>query len=105
MQIENNNFKIQQTEIVMARLFSINIDFENKEYTVLVSIREVNHDICCLVRYVDKSLRYILPGDILEFSLEEGFKQPQVLPDELAHNLVASTTAALSNHFALKDSA
>ena len=86
-------------DFVMARLFSINIYFENKEYTALVSLREVNHDICCLVRYVDKNLRYILPGDVLEFSLAEGLKQPKELPDELARNLVLSTTDALSNYF------
>ena len=89
----------------MARLFSININFEDQDYTVLVSLREVNHDICCLVRYVDKGLRYILPGDVLEFSLEEGLKQPKVLPDELARKLVESTTHALSNHFALQNRA
>lgn len=86
----------------MARLFSINISFQNKEYTVLVSLREVNHDICCMVRYIDKNLRYILPGDILEFSLAEGLKQPKELPDELAQNLVLSTTAALSSYFEIK---
>ena len=86
----------------MARIFSININFEDKEYTVLVSLREVSHDICCQVRYVDKALRYILPGDILEFSLAEGLKKPKDLPDELARNLVLSTTDALSSHFQLK---
>ena len=89
----------------MARLFSININFENKEYTVLVSLREAEHDICCLVRYVDKGLRYILPGDVLEFSLDEGLKQPKELPDELAHNLVLSTTTALSKYFENKNHA
>jgi hypothetical protein len=89
----------------MARLFSININFENQDYTVLVSLREVNHDICCMVRYVDKSLRYILPGDVLEFSLEEGLKQPKALPDELAQKLVLSTTTALSHHLSVKSNA
>jgi hypothetical protein len=91
---------LQKIEIVMARLFSININFENKEYFVLVNVKEVGHDICCLVRYIDKGLRHILPGDLLEFSLEEGLKQPRELPNELAQNLVMSTTSALSNHFA-----
>ena len=87
----------------MARLFSININFENKEYTALVSLREAGNDLHCIVRYSDKGLRYIIPGDCIEFSLQEGLKQPKHLPNELAENLVQSTSVALSNYYALKE--
>lgn len=87
----------------MARLFSITIPFKNKQYTALVSLKEQGHDLCCFVRYIDKQLRYILPGDQLIFSLQEGLKQPKHLPDELAESLVISTTNAIAQHLGVED--
>ena len=61
-------------------------------------MRQVEQDIFCLVRFVDMELHSILPGDIMEFSLEDGLTQPAELTDERAQNLVIATTTALSQH-------
>ncbi len=87
----------------MARIFSININFENQDFTVLVSLRETGNDIHCMVRYIDEGLQYIIPGDCIEFSFQEGLKLPAQLPTELARNLVKSTTTALADYYSLKD--
>ncbi|HEX2535269.1 MAG TPA: hypothetical protein VHK69_16095 [Chitinophagaceae bacterium] len=80
----------------MARLFSIQFDFLRKQYTVLVSLRKEGHDLSCQVRYTDKELQRILPGDSLVFNLAEGLKQPKQLSDDLAVQLVNRTTDAIS---------
>ena len=86
----------------MARLFSISFYFQEKEYTALVSLRDLGHDLCCTIRYIDKELRFIIPGDQLVFSLQEGLKEPKQLPHELAENLLKCTTNALTEHLALR---
>jgi hypothetical protein len=82
----------------MASLFSINFNFEKQTHMALVSMRQEGLDLCCFVRYIDKNLHYILPGDSFVFSLGEGMKQPSHLPNKLAQNLVACTTGAIANH-------
>ena len=84
--------------IVMARIFSIDVPFQNKHYTALVSIKDQGSDIYCSVRYIDKGIKHILSGDQLVFSLQEGLKQPKSLPSELAESLFLCTTNALNNH-------
>ncbi|OLY91725.1 hypothetical protein SAMN05444008_10318 [Cnuella takakiae] len=82
----------------MARLFSIDIPFENKHYTALVSVKEHGPDLYCTVRYIEKDLRHILSGDQLVISLKDGLKQPCHLPSELAHNLFQCTAQVLNQH-------
>lgn len=86
----------------MSRLFSMDIYFKSEHYPALVSVREDGQDLSCIVRYIDKRLHYILPGDVLVFNLVEGMKQPQHLPNELAHELVACTSKAISKHLAVQ---
>ena len=83
----------------MARLFSIEIPFKNKFYCALVSIRECEENLNCQVRYIDKGLQEIIPGDILVFNFEEGLKQPCHISGELARELVRCTSEAISDHF------
>lgn len=80
----------------MARLFSLDVPFENRHYTALVSVDERGEDISCTVRYIDKKIRHILPGDQLVFCLKGGLKEPKHLPGELAQSLFQSTTSALT---------
>ena len=82
----------------MVRLFNIDIPFHNSSYPALVSIREEGPNLCCQVRYIDKRLHYILPGDMLVFNLSGGLMQPVNLPGELAEGLVRCTTEAISKH-------
>ena len=88
-----------QNEIVMARVFSIDIPFRNASYIALVSVIEKGHDLHCTVRYIDKGLKYILSGDKLVFTLQQGLKDPQHLPNELAQSLVECTTIAIADYF------
>ncbi len=82
----------------MARLFSIEVPYENEHYSALVTLKEKGADICCVVRYIDKRVRHILSGDLLVFSLDQGLKEPKNLPTELAENFVNCTTNAISNY-------
>jgi hypothetical protein len=82
----------------MARLFSIDVPFENQHYTALVSVKEQGSELCCVVRYIDKRVKHILSGDQLVFCMGNGLKQPNNLPSELARNLFISTKKALSDH-------
>ena len=82
----------------MARLFSIDICFKDQHYPALVSIREDGYDLCCQVRYIDKRIHDVLPGDVLIFNLSEGIKQPQYVNSALAQELVRSTTDAIYKH-------
>ncbi|WP_132053021.1 hypothetical protein [Pseudocnuella soli] len=86
-------------EVVMARVFSIDIPFRDKMYIALVSVTERGHDLHCTVRYIDKGLKYILSGDKLVFTLQQGLKTPQHLPNELAQSLVECTTIAIADYF------
>jgi hypothetical protein len=83
----------------MVRLFSIDIDFRNEIYPALVSIREDDHDLCCQVRYIDKRVHNILPGDVLVFNLAEGIKEPKYLSTTLAKEFLRSTTDAICKHW------
>jgi hypothetical protein len=87
----------------MARLFSIDFEFKGKKYLALVSMRQQGTDLSCLVRYVNKELHHLLPGDCLMFNLQEGLKQPCHLPSELAQSLVRSTVNAISDHLQIAD--
>jgi hypothetical protein len=82
----------------MARLFTISIPFNNHEYPALVTLKSQGNDISCLVRYVDKQLRDILPDGVLIFSLAEGIKQPLHFSDKQVEELVFSTTEAITHY-------
>ena len=86
----------------MSRLFSIKFDFEKNTHTALVSLKQQGLDICCFVRFIDKSLHYILPGDSIVFSLGEGLKHPSHLRNDLAEQLVSNTAEAIVNHLQLE---
>ena len=82
----------------MVRLVSIEIPIDNKEYKALLSVRICGPDLHCQVRYVDKGLRYILPGDILVFSSSECVKKPQALPSELAEKMKQGASRAVNDY-------
>jgi ASC-1-like (ASCH) protein len=82
----------------MPKLFSIDIFFKKQHYPALVSVREDGNDVACMVRYADKRLRYILPGDVIVFNLKEGIRKPYNSENALTHELVACTSKAISKH-------
>lgn len=89
----------------MARLFSVRINSENKEYTRVDKLkgtrkRPILYSALC---YIDKGLRAIIPGDFIEFYLQEGLKRPKNLSGKLAQSLIQSTTTALANYYSLKN--
>lgn len=83
----------------MTRLVRIEIPFQNKRYCALMSVRECKQNINCQVRYIDKGLHEILPGDILVFNRNGGLKQPTNLSSELAKELMHCTSEAISDYF------
>ena len=86
----------------MARVFTLNIDFQQEQYTALVSLREEARDMYYVVRYVDADLHQIMTSPQLIFSLHEGLIEPKKLPSEQAEDLMMSTINALSEHLATK---
>jgi hypothetical protein len=86
----------------MARLFTISIPYKNHEYPALVTLHTEGHDTSCLVRYVDKQLRDILPDGVLIFSLAEGLKQPLNVSDQQTEELIYCTTEAITSYLHLQ---
>lgn len=82
----------------MARLFSIQFDFQNKEHIALVSVRESERDLCCQVRYTDKDLNNLLCGKQFVFNLLDGLKQPCELSGQLMQALFTATVDAIKKH-------
>jgi hypothetical protein len=79
----------------MAMLYCVEVSFKNQQFPALLSIRVNGTDLCCIVRYVDKHLPHVLPGDVLIISPYKGVKQPSYLPRELAEAFVACTYQAV----------
>jgi hypothetical protein len=82
----------------MIRLFTLRIRFRKKEYVALVSLRRQANELYCLVRYIDKGLNYLLPGDHLVLSLDGTLKSPHHFPDELSQNLRHCTAYAATTY-------
>lgn len=79
----------------MARLFSIDLPFQNQQYPALMSIRNEGADLFCTVRYIDKRVPYVLAGDTLVINLEAGLKQPHHFPPDIEATLVNCTCQAI----------
>jgi hypothetical protein len=71
----------------MTRLYTLNISFKHKEYTALVSLRQQCNEVYCLVRYVDRGLEYLAPGDCLVFDMDGQLKMPGHFPEALCKTL------------------
>ena len=80
----------------MMRLISIDIEFNNKTYLALVSVRQKEEGLACQVRYVDSELQHLLSGDLLTIDLHGDLKQPRHLPGKMAETLVDNTIKAIS---------
>jgi hypothetical protein len=79
----------------MARVFSINIKFQSKCYTALVSLYQQGADRTCQVRYVDKDLQSLLEAESLEISLVNN-RQYNGADNPLTQKLVYCTTNAIN---------
>ena len=82
----------------MARLFTINFNFNKSTYSALVSLREQGTDLSCIVRYIDTNLQAVLQGEVLVFNLGEGLKQPAHIENGQAEELVLTTTQAITDY-------
>jgi hypothetical protein len=71
----------------MSRLCSFEIRYKNGAYPTLVSVLHHDNDVVCRVHFVEKKLRYVVPGDVLIYNQQEGLKQPQNIPPELTREL------------------
>ena len=82
----------------MARLFTMNISYQQKDYPAILSIYQKDEELHCKIHYIDKQLQYIVPGDCLVYNHQKGLQQPPNIPDELAKSLERSTAAAVSEY-------
>lgn len=82
----------------MARLFTMNISYQQKDYPAILSIYQKDEELHCKIHYIDKQLQYIVPGDCLIFNRQQGLRPPQNIPDDLAQSLARSTAAAVSEY-------
>ena len=87
--------------IPMIRLFTLNIPFRSKEYLALVSLRQEADELHCLVRYIDRGLQHVLPGDVLTFNCSGELKLSGQLPDDLSKSLMQCTAMAVSAYLQL----
>ena len=82
----------------MIRLYTLNIPFKHKEFTALVSLRQQCNEVYCLVRYVDRGLEHLVPGDCLVFDMDGQLKVPEQFPEALCKTLNQCTAAVVSKH-------
>jgi hypothetical protein len=87
----------------MAQPFSIEIPLNGVTHKAVVEIRQKGCDLICFVRYTDKKMQCILPGDSLVFGLMEGLKEPTRLPNKSAERLVKYTIRAIAAHLQDRD--
>lgn len=71
----------------MSRLCSFEIRYKNQAFPTLVSVLHHDNDVVCRVHFVEKKLRFVVPGDVLIYNRQEGLKQPQNIPLELDQEL------------------
>ena len=86
----------------MARVFSLDIDFQQELYTALITLREDAHDVFYIVRYMNDDLQEIMSSKQLVLSLHNGLIEPEKLPSEQAEDLMLSTISALSEHLSIR---
>ena len=82
----------------MARLFTVDFTFKNQTYSALVTVKDQNRDLACMVHYLDASLQNILQTSSLVFNFSEGLQKPKKLPNKLSEELLQCTCQAISNH-------
>jgi hypothetical protein len=82
----------------MARIFTLNISFNSKDYLILVSQQSGIKELYYCVRYIDSDLRNILPDDRLLFNQLGELKEPVYLQDDWAVSLLQSTYKAIGNY-------
>ncbi len=80
----------------MARIFSIEVEFQKRSYTALVSLHGQGNEQSCMVRYLDQELQHLLQGNSIEFSLTDEPGRPVPLPSQLAKRLVGGTREAIT---------
>lgn len=84
----------------MARLFSVNFRFQNRDHIALVTVREKDPNFYCQIRYLDHKLNSLLAGKPFVFSLHEGMKQPTSVTNDLVQSLLSCTADAVARRLA-----
>jgi hypothetical protein len=86
----------------MSRVFTVHFSFKEKTYTALVSFRSQVYELSYLVRYLDKEINTLIPGNKLLVSLSGGIEYPH-LANKLAQDLVYQTTEAINGYLLLHE--
>jgi len=86
----------------VARLFSININFHQHLYTVLVSMYQRGQDCFCQVRYIDKRLQTLIPSGRLTFNLSETLTLSNKMVYSETDELIACTNKAITEYLHLQ---
>lgn len=71
----------------MGKLCCIDIHYNNQDHRALVDIQHEENNLKCTIRFVERKLGYILPGDVLVYNHLEGLKPPAHMPAALREEL------------------
>ena len=82
----------------MARVFTINFDFEERAANALVCMYEKGYNILFKIHVFNEELYKILPDGKLEFSFTDGLRKPRELNNDKGRQLVRCITDKISQH-------
>ena len=82
----------------MARIFSLTIPYNGKEYLSLVCEQPLAENTFFILRYVDKDLQNLIPDDHLLFNTKGELKQVIYLQEDGAAKLLEATSKAIATH-------
>ena len=80
----------------MARLMSLDIEFDKQTYLALISVCQKEKEFVCQVRYVEGSCHFQISDDFLVFDLNGVLQQPDCLKNARVGSLMGSTIQAIT---------
>jgi hypothetical protein len=86
----------------MDNVFKLYFQYNQKDYSAWVSLRQYGYDLSFFVHYNEQDLHRILPGGNLVFNLSQGLQQPVSLPDPSAEDLLHCTSEAIASYIQLQ---
>ncbi len=85
----------------MARLISVEIEYCDKTYFALVSVRQNEGEITCQVRYADSALHDIVSGNILVLDTHGKLKNTSTSLSERSRLLINNTVTSISRQLSI----
>lgn len=84
----------------MSQPFTVRFSFHEQPVTALVHFDPQGIDLTCRIRYINRELAALIPGQQLTVSLATGLADEGLLHNREAAELLTCTTEAIAAHLA-----